>query len=232
LLRKVYKNVNVSADPYVFEPETVQTTEEAEEGLKARQRRLEEHIMQSELKIKKQEEEIIGSAKTQAFYIVDEAEKQGEMIKQRSTQEGILDGLKLAAAEYCEQYISLERDKEELKKRCDKRIADIENQIIDTAFMLAQKIIGVELERNDEVLQNVIKQAIEKVKDDKELAVELSQANADRINKDEIQNNFKIKANENFGIDDILIHSEHGTIDVSIQKQFENLKNDLMDKLK
>lgn len=232
MLQKIYKNVVISDKPYVFEPEIMQTEEEAEESLKARQKRFEEQMIQAELNMKQKEDEIIGSAKTQAFYIVDDAQKQGEMIKNQKSQEGILDGLNLAAGEYCEQYIKLEQYKEELRRKCDTRILNIENQIVDLAFTIAEKIIAVEIERNDDALIAVIKNGLEKVKDDKELALELSEANAAKLDRDEIKDTFKIKANENFGIEDMLLHSEHGTIDMSIQHQFENLKAELLDKLK
>lgn len=232
MIQKIYKNVIVSDKPYVFEPELVQTEAEAEESLRARQKRLDEQIIQAELNIKQKEEEIIGSAKTQAFQIVEEAQKQGEMIKEQKTVEGISKGVHLAAEEYCEKYIQLEKYKEELNRRCGERIRFIESQIVDIAFDIAEKIIAVEIERNSDALEAVVKNGLEKVKDDKELALELSEANAAKLNNDEVKNGFIVKVNENFGIDDILLHSEHGTIDMSIRSQFENLKAELADRLK
>ncbi len=232
MLRRIYKNISVSQTPYVFETEDVQTNDEAEESLKRKQRRFDEFVMQSELKLKKQEEEIIGAAKANAAAILKDAENQGEILKQEQSREGFVTGLNIAAEEYCKEYTGLEKYKQQLEVRCDGRIEEIENQIVDIAFVLAKKIIDVEIDRNDEAIQAVIKGALDKVKDDKELALELSQANAERVDGMAVKNNFKIKANESFGADEFMLHSEHGTIDMSIKKQFENLKNDLLDKLK
>ena len=232
MLQKIYKNISVSQTPYVFETEDVQTNDEAEESLKRKQRRFDEFVMQSELKLKKQEEEIIGAAKANAAAILKDAENKGEILKQEQSREGFVTGLNIAAEEYCKEYTGLEKYKQQLEVRCDGRIEEIENQIVDIAFVLAKKIIDVEIDRNDEAIQAVIKGALDKVKDDKELALELSQANAERVDEMAVKNNFKIKANESFGADEFMLHSEHGTIDMSIKKQFENLKNDLLDKLK
>ncbi|MCH5184805.1 MAG: hypothetical protein J1F64_01640 [Oscillospiraceae bacterium] len=233
MLQKIYKNITVSDEPYVFNSEPAVNAEaETEDSLEARQRRLEEQIMQSELNIKQQEESILGAAKAQASRIVGEAEQQGEMIKNKMSQEGLLNGLRLAAEEYCEEYLKLEKYKQQLKIGCDERIKSIEDQIIEIAFVLAEKITDIEISRNDEAFFAAVKNALERVKDDKELAVELSQANAQRIDRMEIRETFKTRVNENFGIDDMLLHSEHGTIDMSIRSRFENLKKELLDKLK
>lgn len=232
MLQKIFKNVVVSDKPYVFEPELVQTDDEAEESLRERRKKLEEEIIQAELHIKQQEEEIIGSAKTQAFNIVEDAQRQGEIIKEQNKREGICSGLRIAAEEYCWKYTQLEQYKEKLDRRCDERIKYIESQIVDIAFDIAEKILSVEIERNDEALAAVIKNGLEKVKDDKELALELSEANAERLDKEEIKTSFLVKTNETFGINDLMLHSEHGTIDMSIRSQFENLKAEMMERLK
>lgn len=232
MLQRVYKNISVSQTPYIFETEAPQTTEDAEESLKKKKRSLDEFIMQSELRLKQQEENIIRSARAQAAQITKEAENQGEILKQQQSRDGFSAGLNIAAEQYCRQYAELEKYKQQLDEKCDRRIEMVENQIVDVALVLAKKIIDVEIDRNDEAIQSVIKGALDKVKDDKELALELSQANAERIDEMAVKHNFKVKANESFGIDDLMLHSEHGTIDMSIRNQFENLKNDLLDQLK
>jgi len=231
-LQKIFKNVKVSSTPYVFgEPGSKKISKSDEELLESRQRQLEEHIMQAELNIKKQEEEIVGEAKTQAFYIVDEAKKQGEMEKQRLEQQGILDGLELAARHYCSEYMQMLQYKQDLKQRCEERIHNIEEQVLDTALVLTRKILDIEIARNDEAVLAAFKEALETVKDDEELIMEMSPENCERVESAAIKYKFKTKANEKFGIDEMLLHSDHGTIDATVSHQFENLKNALLEKL-
>lgn len=231
--RRIFKNITVSEQPYIFVEEPVtETVDEAEANLKARQRQFEEHIIQTQMDLRDQENEILSNAKTQGYCIVKDAESRGEIIKQEKANEGLMEGLNLAAEEYAKEYIHLEEYKQQLNRRCDERIKQIEEQMLDMAFILAEKIIDIEISRNDEAIKKVFKETLDKLKDDKELVMELSQANVDKINSMDLKHNFKTKVNDSLRIDEVLLHSEHGTIDASVKRQFENLKNELIDKLK
>lgn len=231
-MQRIFKNVAVSETPYVFgEPVNGGISESDEAELDSRRRQLEEHIMQSELQIKRQEEEIISEAKTQAAFIIEDAKMQGEQERKKLTENAVIDGLELAARHYCSEYMKLLQYKEELGKRCDHRIQQIEEQVLDIAILLAKKILDIEIVRNDEAIEAAFKNAIERVKDDEKLILELSPENCERVDNITIKGKFKVKANEKFGIDEILLHSEHGTIDATISRQFENLKNELLEKM-
>lgn len=190
--------------------------------------RISNNIKQKVLELKMQKADVIlNEAKETAKDIIKKAQIEAERIMTLKEQEGFKNGMEMANMKYLKAVEDMEYLKKNLKAEYEKKINSIEEQILDLSIALAKRIVDIEIDQNEQAVLLALKDVMEKVDIDDEMIIEMSQDNIYKINKLQPKHNYKLKVNNRLGKTGILLNSKNGIIDVSLDKQFENLKSSL-----
>ena len=240
LLYKVFKDSQITYDvnkPFFLTivnrsdnevPLENYTDDVAEENQEAENNTLNNHITQKILELKAREaSRILIKARNESKKIIRNAQIASENIMKSREQEGYARGIERANAEYMEAIKELEEYKNNLKKEYERKIRAFEEQIVDLSLALARKIIDIEIDKNDEAILAALKNVMSKIDVGSDVVIEMSANNIRKINSLLPQHKFKLKENPKLGNTDILLNSENGIIDASLDVQFENLKKSL-----
>ncbi|MCX7715737.1 MAG: FliH/SctL family protein [Clostridia bacterium] len=217
-----------SEDMYYIEEGCRISSETALLSIRQREIELDERIKQKEEQIAVERQRILDEARQKANQILAEAEGEGKRIFEAKKQEGFQEGLALAEEKIAEFVCETENLKEDLSAEFEKKVRYFEEQILDLALVLSRKIIDIELDKNDEAILAAVKGLINRFRDENNLIIELSEENAEKLKSVQMKKKLVIKENNELDNQGVLLNSEHGIIDASIDVQFENLKSSLL----
>jgi len=181
----------------------------------------------------KEYENIINSANEKAKLELDKYKKEGY---QKGYEEGLEDGRQKSIDEYkseIDEAINIKNSVIEWKKN---QIDKLEKDIIDLVINSVDKIIKVKLEENDEIILNLVKEALNKLTFTEKLVVRVSADDFDKVNssRDKILamagyiDDIQIKVDKSLEKGDLIVDTNAGTVNPSIKNQFEIIKEEFL----
>lgn len=196
-------------------------------------------------------EKIVAAAKKQAEECINKAIFEAEQLKQQmyeqAKQEGYRDGYaegvrqgRQQAAEDMATELN-EATKQARKILLDAHqqykqfVIDAEREVIQIAFALAKKILMREIDENPTVVLPIVKAALDKVRDQEHMTIRVSpddfelllQAKRDLQMMVGRENAISVLSDHTVSPGGCLIDTPYGTVDASIDTQFEAVKKAL-----
>lgn len=172
-------------------------------------------------------EEIIQKAQTEAEQMLEQVRYESAKIFDTKQREGFEKGLNEAAEKYKVVLENSNRLLETEKLRFEEEINRLSDDVLDLSVQMAQKITNIEFERNDKAILAALNNVMEDYKNEKNVIIELSAKNLKRLEETELAKKYTLRENKIFGDKDATIDLDNGTIDISMDKQLENLTADM-----
>lgn len=241
-MSKIIKLVSVK-DPFVLKPPEIKkednsTNDKIESSLTA-------DLVEA---AEKEAEQIIVNAKQIAETIKEQAEKDIEAVKQQAMedgrrqgheqgfQEGYQQGQQQALSEMQGKLQEAVEYAERMQKATEteykQRIIDAERQIVDIALVAIQRILAREIEENPMVVLPIVREALEKVRDQEQIVIRVSADDFEFVMHAKIdlqmmvgrENALTIIADRTLKSGDCIIDTAYGSVDARIDTQFEMVK--------
>lgn len=195
-------------------------------------KKLEEKLKNADAEIEAARKSMLETLRFECDDIVENARNECRQMLTQKVKEGFDEGMKIAAKRYEKIEAELEKTKNDVTAQCQKRNDIIEENVLELALMLSRKIIDIQLKKDDESILTALKDTMVRFKEEKNLVVEVSEDVAARLDSEKFAAVYKINANKALSDEEILLNSSYGTVDASIDVQFDNLKNSLLEKCK
>lgn len=135
-----------------------------------------------DIKIKAQN--LIKNAEDQAEEILTKAQREAEQVLNDAKEQGYVEGMRQAEQKIAEQ---LEREVSTLKGVLDRLesykqelLGEMQDNVLHLSLDIAEKIVNIQIERDDIVYVGIVKRAIEKLKSEKKFALRVSKSEYDR----------------------------------------------------
>lgn len=202
----------------------------------------------------------IEQAKHEAETIVNEAHEQAQIIlaeiqqaksqweleekpmymeqaQKEGYQQGKEDGIQIGYSEMAELLTQAKDIVARSKLDYVKKIEEAEPVILELAIKAAEKIIGVELEENNEAFLSIVKRTIKQVRNHREVQLHVHPTQYPFIlaQKEElnaifpINTDFYIYPDEDLSENSCIVESENGRIDASVDSQLLELRTKLIE---
>lgn len=234
-LYKVLKNARVT---YEEKPcylggekphDDISVPHKAMDDFHERERALEQRIKNAESEIEAEKRRFQAEMRLETARIVENAKSECSAEMLRQAHKGFDEGMKVAKSRCDALDGEIEKLKSEIGGEFEKQIEELKGNITTLALMLARKIISIELEKDDTAVLSALNDVLIRFKDEKNLTIELSEELAEKIDISKIKPIYEISVNRELTNEEILLNSDYGTIDASIDAQFENLKKALLE---
>jgi flagellar assembly protein FliH len=167
-------------------------------------------------------------------------EQEREQLYEQVRQEGYAEGLELGRQEALRQYQGNIEESQRIvdiaKKDYDETIQSAEDTILSLSIKLAEKIIAAKIAESPDNFLPLIKQGLNEVKEYENIKIQVHPSYYELLlsQKDELKllvtndTDISIYASAELNVDDCYIESAFGRIDVSIDTQLKQLKNQLL----
>lgn len=198
----------------------------------SREKDLEERIKNAEAELELAKTQLATEMKQKTIGVVNTAKSACERLTDESVKKGFDEGMKVARKRCDDLDAEIEKLKKDVIDKCDKHLEVIEDNILELAFAMARKIIDIELEKNDEAILSALNNVLTRFKDEKNLSIEVSEDVAEKLNTEKMKAIYSVKINKELSNEEIMLNSDYGMIDASIDSQFENLRNSLLEECK
>lgn len=182
---------------------------------------------------------MLGDARNEALTLIQTAETQANDIREIARTEGYREGLERAAGETAEILSNGQKQADEITARANaehKRLIDgLEPQVYKLAFEVAEKILGLELDRSDEAFMSILNNAMESVKAEQAVTLRVNSSEYDRffnarsITLNTSRGGIEAKVNIDPVVQPggLIIETESGAIDAGAHAQLEQIKSEL-----
>ncbi|WP_338786618.1 flagellar assembly protein FliH [Metabacillus sp. FJAT-53654] len=196
---------------------------------------------------KEEAEQLIQSAQAEKTRLQQQIEndrraweQEHEQLYEQVRQEGYAEGLELGRQEALRQYQGYIEDSQRIvdmaKKDYDETIQSAEDTILSLSIKLAEKIIAAKLAESPDKFLPLIQQGLNEVKEYENIKIHVHPSYYELLlsHKDELKllvtndTDISIYASAELNVDDCYIESAFGRIDVSIDTQLKQLKNQLL----
>src|SRR5687768_14544154 len=169
--------------------------------------------------------ELLQKAQQEAEGIVRKAEEESAKQRQQAHDIGYQEGL----AQTTELLVKARLEQEQLLKNANR-------ELIDLAFKIAEKIIGKQLETDPETIISIVKQAMQTVRQTKQLTIRVHPNDAKLLkeNHEELQEALgshrilDVMEDKKVQQGGCIIESEIGTVEAQLHTQLERLKKVLL----
>lgn len=154
------------------------------------------------------------------------------ILKAEAEANNIIEQAKIEYAKILDEVIKL---KEETIAEYKKEIRDTEEQIVDLALDIAEKIINYEVNRTDDYIISIVEDAVNRVANKKDVIVKLSTQDYYIIqaNKKLLMTRVKgfgeieLVLDESLDVGNCIVDTPLGVIDGSIQVRMDNIQNEV-----
>ncbi len=183
----------------------------------------------------------IEQAQEQAQKITEMATEEAEKIREEARETGYEQGIRQVQEEY-EQEVKQQRDQtkrliESLKARTDEAYEQIEEGVLDFSLYLAEVIIKRELDRDDTIFLDIVRDTLDQVKNQNEIVLRLNSEDYDKFFSDgedefvgllrssgvEIRKDMAVQRGE------CAVETEYGTLRSGIRTQLKRMEYALRD---
>lgn len=256
-LYKVYKSMQVDMGEkkeltfiekdFKHFPRQSDNTDKETEEIPVKEKPSEAHL---EEKIKEAEEkaqQILQKAEKEAEGILEKARTEQENILQQAKDEGYEKGYsegyqqgELKGYEEEKGYIQEAKDlKQQAYSEREDLAKELEESIIDLSIKAIEKVIDKELEKDHELLLNLIENGLKKSTYTETLVIRVAQEDFDLVdvNKNKIYmmtegiDEIQIKVDHSFKKNEIVIETQSGIINASLKTQIEQIHKAFKDLL-
>lgn len=197
-----------------------------------REKALEEMTQQAKEKIEQDEQNFLAKMRIETERIVENAKRECSAMAIEQAKAGFDVGIKIAEKRCEEIDKELNKLKAEITSGFDLQMSALKENVVDLALVLARKIINIELEKDDAAILSALNDVLIRFKDEKNLSIEISEELASKLDIEKLKPIYEINVNRELTNEEILLNSNYGTIDASIDAQFENLKKALLEECK
>lgn len=169
--------------------------------------------------------ELLQKAQREAEAILRNAEEESAKQRQTGYDTGYQEGL----AQTTELMVKARTEQEQFIKNANR-------DLMDLAFKIAEKIIGKQLEMEPETIIGIVKQAMQTVRQSKQLTIRVHPEDAKILkeNEEELQETLgrqrilDVMEDKKVHRGGCIIESEIGTVEAQLQTQLERLKKILL----
>ncbi|WP_160118358.1 flagellar assembly protein FliH [Bacillus sp. V59.32b] len=196
-------------------------------------------------------EAIIRDARQQAEQIMEQAkvarehfeQVEKQQLIQEAREQGFNEGMEFGKQKgYDECTASINHAKEIViasKNDYQTNIEASEGTILELGIKVAEQIIGTKLQESGDVYLSIVRQAVKKTRDHRELQLHVHPTYYEYIltQKEELislfpkETEFYIYPDQDLGENDCIIESTHGRIDAGVDSQLAEIKQKLFDLL-
>lgn len=181
----------------------------------------------------------IAQAQTEAQTITSEAQQAAEQLKDEAMQQGKELGVQQGREEGHQEVAALLAQAAKIvdyaKQEREAILASCENDILDLAISVAAKVIHTEIMINPEIVAAVVKDAIEKAKDQERVIIRINPADFETIVAEKQalyailrrETGMELRADIGVETGGCVIETDYGAIDARIDTQLESVKNAL-----
>lgn len=203
------------------------------------QRAAEIQKQEQALEAKKQElaevQRQIDELRSQATGIIEDAQKSADSIKKEATEKGYEEGYKEAQTQAAAEAEEAQRKTEDaimgLKSATDTVYDQVSDSVLDLALFIAEQIIHIELDRNDEAFLGLVRETLTKVKNQNHIVLRVSKDEYERLFADphsdvvtELKNSgIEIRQDLSLQSGDCIAETQFGTINAGIKTQLKKL---------
>ncbi|HAN44749.1 MAG TPA: hypothetical protein DCP97_05095 [Ruminococcaceae bacterium] len=179
---------------------------------------------------------IIEDAKRQAQEIIRQAEMDGEAFCERARTQGYSDGFEKGRQDAFEEaQAELSQLGEALRSIGEKKqelAEQYQQELVDLSVEIANKIINAELNKNSELILNIVKDNLKRFRDAKWIKISLSKLNASASALTDHQaaqqffapyENIDVELIADAEPDTVIVETEREIVDMSVQTQLANL---------
>lgn len=233
-IHKFYDVQRITTNPYVFKSfNNLPVKAEKNESFKQKAVEAEAAVNKTAVNADK----IIREAREEAAKILKKANQDAARMLNQSSIEGYKKGLMAAESKVESTLLEIKQKSEkvieDVMHKANSVIDALEENALDFSLDLAKKILDVELDRNDNAILSVVKQAISKLKNETEARVMLSAEDlAGLENMEELKTlgeqsgiHLHFVSDGSMGKGDVLIETDNGSIDAGVGTQFANIKS-------
>jgi type III secretion protein L len=169
--------------------------------------------------------ELLQKAQQEAEAIIHKAQETAEKQRQAGYETGYQEGL----AQTTELLMKARLEQEQFLKNANR-------ELMDLAFKIAEKIIGKQLEIDPDTIISIVKQAMQTVRQTKQLTIRVHPDDAKRLraNEEELQEALgrqrflDVVEDKKVQYGGCIIESEIGTVEAQLNTQLERLKKILL----
>lgn len=169
--------------------------------------------------------ELLQKAQQEAETIIRNAQEESTKLRQNGYDTGYQEGL----AQTTELLVKARQEQEQFLRNANR-------DLMDLAFKIAEKIIGKQLEIEPETIISIVKQAMQTVRQTKQLTIRVHPADAKILkeNEEELQETLgrqrilDIMEDKKVQQGGCIIESEIGTVEAQLHTQLERLKKILL----
>ncbi|MGI6152228.1 MAG: FliH/SctL family protein [Christensenellaceae bacterium] len=203
--------------------------EEDEQETELERKRRELAALQTEIdNAQKQAEQLVAQARVQAESILEDARRQGY-------EEGLNQAHVSAMEERRKEAQATEEAIVALRDAKNIVFGEIEDSVLDLAVFIAEYIIKVELNKNDEVFLNIVRNTVLALKNQTNITIKVSKVEYERLFSDpdsevvkELNNSgIQIRQDMSLKSGDCIVETEYGTINAGITTQLKRLAHAL-----
>jgi flagellar assembly protein FliH len=163
-------------------------------------------------------------------------EEEKPQLEQQAYEEafskGYDEGMQKAAAQMTTSIQQVNELMENAQTNADKYIMEQESTILDLSLKCAEKIIGVQLEENEETFISIVKRGLKEVREQNQIKIYVDFEHYALVSKyrDELAQlfppdiQFLIFVNEDLQANECYIETNHGRVVVSVDEQLQELR--------
>ncbi len=188
--------------------------------------------------IEQQTEAVLDEARTKAQRLLDQAVAESIAIRQRAEDQGRQEGLasgrqEMQAAEF-KLKNRVDQAIDELEKRLAGIIGELEGDLLDLGLAIAEKVIGIELERSDSAFLGVVDDAMTRFQQDDRLVMRSSRNDYWRTlvsssYADSQTSRVELVADDSLNPYDLVIESAAGSVDAGVSTRLGKIRDALLD---
>lgn len=179
-------------------------------------------------------DEILTEANQQARRILEEAVKQRDMVLEDARREGFAagyaEGADRAAAEAQGIIDEARRVLEEAKSVLPCMLRELEPRILALCLEISRKVLGKELREDPEIVLQMARQGMRALRDEREFSLHVNplfvavlEGAGDRLAEEFSARSIEVVGDEEMPPDGVVVRTPHGSVDVRIETQLENL---------
>lgn len=201
-------------------------------------------VTQEESEAQKENQAVLKEAELEARQIVERAKNDSETVKEEAFSKGLEEGKAEAERQAEEKYQELyDEDIKKIRSLAEQitvsfseAVKKAQSSLVKLALDVAKKVIKDECRSRKEVVVNMIKEGLSRVSERAEVKIKVNPAQLPSVKKAretflaglEGIENFKIVSDSNIEIGGCIIDTTSGSIDLRVEKQFSEIKKNLV----
>lgn len=175
---------------------------------------------------------IINKAKTQAEEIIKNSYHEG---LQQGFDEGFASGNAEGRAKAEEMYMQALQVLADVEKYRKERLEELNSEIMNLAMTMTEKIISTQLTLDEQIFTSIASRALRELIEPKHVTLYVNSKDAEELNKQKEKLSkeligdidFRIINDDNLPIGSCYIETDKGSVDASVNTQFNELKKAL-----